>query len=590
LDRQRHKGRDYLTVSVRPREHRSAEPSGFGGDVIREEPRVATARWVVVLHSLSLLIAGAVLLRVNRRQWFFGDEWAYLTDVASHRVDLFAPHNEHWQTVPKLVYWLLVELFGVRSYLPYTLLLVAAHLVVAHLLWRIALRAGAEPFVATVLVGVFALLGAGAENLLWAFQLGFLFSLLFGFVGVLLVDHDDRNVLRDLAAAVAGLVAVMSSGIGVPMVVVVAMVTWLRRGLITALRISALPGVAFLLWFLTQGRDSVGTTTSITLESLLQVPRFAWFGLTSSLDRAVGMDAVGAVIVGGLVVFGVRRATVRGPSQLAAVGAVGVLLMYCFIGVGRTGLGVEEAAATRYSYIALALLLPLVALAVTWVVSGIRAPLVVTSVLGVLLLAQNVDLLRQASGDEAEREQAVKGQILAAASLLDSGEPVLAVRPEPKFDPDITVDNLRQMAAAGWLPPLRFSERDLLDARVHLQVAAAADRLPAPVEGPTPLVASARVELTQASAPDCLLAHPTEADPQIVVDGSRPVSLRLDHASGSSITVFLRDPADATTVSDGLTVPLAGSGRTRLQLATRDVQAIVTLPRDGDTLVCGVSR
>ena len=43
---------------------------------------------------------------------------------------------------------------------------------------------GADPWVATALALLFALLGAGAEDLAWAFQIGFVSSVLFGLLSM----------------------------------------------------------------------------------------------------------------------------------------------------------------------------------------------------------------------------------------------------------------------------------------------------------------------------------------------------------------------------------------------------------------------
>lgn len=138
-------------------------------------------RWTWV-HLASLVGILSALVVLSRGQWFFGDEWDFLLfrGVAHPAVGVFYPHNEHWSTLPILWYRAVFQVFALRSYWPYLLSLFAIHLAVVHLLWRCVIRAGVPASIATVGAAAFGLFGAGSENLLWAFQIGFVGSLAAG--------------------------------------------------------------------------------------------------------------------------------------------------------------------------------------------------------------------------------------------------------------------------------------------------------------------------------------------------------------------------------------------------------------------------
>src|ERR1041385_1004162 len=142
------------------------------------------------VHVATLVLAAGVLVHFARGQWFWFDEWDFLTlrGIRHAPIGLFQPHNEHWSTVPILVYRALGAAVGLHHYLPYLAVVFVLHLTAAHLLWRIMRRGGVAPLVAAAAAGVFALLGAGYENLLWAFQMGFVASLTLGLAHVLLVS------------------------------------------------------------------------------------------------------------------------------------------------------------------------------------------------------------------------------------------------------------------------------------------------------------------------------------------------------------------------------------------------------------------
>ena len=104
--------------------------------------------------------------------------------------DLFRPHFQHWTTLPILPYRLLWTVVGIRSYVPYQALIVVLHLAAAALLLVVMRRAGVRPWIATVAAGAFVFFGSGAENILVAFQITFVGSLVFGLAQLLLADHD----------------------------------------------------------------------------------------------------------------------------------------------------------------------------------------------------------------------------------------------------------------------------------------------------------------------------------------------------------------------------------------------------------------
>ena len=188
---------------------------------------------ILLVHLLSLVAGGLVLLRVNRQQWFFGDEWEFLGGVRRTTPwydQLLQPHNEHWSTAPYVIYRLLEAAFGIRSYWPYIGLAILLHLVVVHLVWRVMLQARITPWVATVAVLPLLVLGAGSQNLLWAFQIGFLGSVALGLGTMLLVNHAGAWQRRDWAGIALAVFALPWSGVSVLLIVVCTLVVLLRRG------------------------------------------------------------------------------------------------------------------------------------------------------------------------------------------------------------------------------------------------------------------------------------------------------------------------------------------------------------------------
>ena len=90
----------------------------------------------IALFAAVEVYAAVFWLHAGRREWFYLDEWDFLARRrASHLGDLFRAHNEHWVTIPVLVYRALYSMFGLRAYLPYRLVVLALYLAAAALLF-----------------------------------------------------------------------------------------------------------------------------------------------------------------------------------------------------------------------------------------------------------------------------------------------------------------------------------------------------------------------------------------------------------------------------------------------------------------------
>ena len=426
----------------------------------------------VAVHYMSLVVAFALLLYITRTQWFYFDEWAFLTDrgFAGQPLDLFRPHNEHWSTIPILIYRALFALFAVRSYLPYMAVLLLIHIAVAHLLWRLMRREGVDGWVATSLSAVFLVFGAGWENLIWAFQIGVLGSLAFGLVALLVVATDVvLTPVRQGAIWFLLICGLMCSGIGVTMVAVVAVAVLLRRGPRKAAITVALPAAVYIVWLLLVGRRGLGGVP-ITAGSLVNLPGYVWTGISSTLDGLSGFIGAGAALAVALLAWWIWKRHDAAIHASAFAGSVGVLVFYIINGLGRAALGVAEATSARYVYIGGALLLPTIGWAITQVAR--RDLLARLAVLGVMAFSATqgiAQLWGQAREQHVPKAQAER-QILAASRLLESGAPVLGYQPDPVLAPELTVNELDQLRRDGDLPSgVTLSKADQLSAVAGLQ-------------------------------------------------------------------------------------------------------------------------
>jgi hypothetical protein len=546
-----------------------------------------------VAHYASLLGAFLLILYMTRREWFWFDEWEFLTrGFNGHPLLLFVPHAEHWSTIPILIYRGLFNVFGVRSYQPYIAVLLLAHIAVAHLLWRLMLRSAVEPWVATTLSALFLVLGAAYENIVWAFQIGFDGSFAFGLAAVLVVERNRIGTWRGTALSWVLLVAaLMCSGVGVSMVAVAALTALFGRGLRAAVTVMSVPTAAFLVWFIVYGRQAIGGQVA-SLETVLQLPEFVRLGIASALDGLAGfagVGALGAIVIAAWLIWR-RHETATHP--LAFAGAIGAVIYYLVAGAGRSALNVGEAAAPRHVY-AVALLLP----AIAWMLNTVARRDLLAQIAVCVLVAfcaalgfsrlSTVTHGGLANSSERFPPGQSERQILAAAALLQGGLRAISNFPEPAGAPNLTTSDLVAMARNGDLPSgVALSPTDMLSARAALETRLFAS----PLLGlGTVRVVSVAGALMTSTADGCIHLQSIQGLPfafRLVVAG--PGALSLQPRDSMTLQFFLQLGNDGSITANLLPLELAGGQVTYLNVNIDNATPYIIAPA-GALTICGAA-
>jgi len=335
-------------------------------------------RWRLSVLGLAVveLAVGVFLAVRTRHEWFFVDEWDFLARRVGRDapVGLLVPHNEHPSMLPILVWRAVFDVFGIRHYAPYMAVVIACHLAVVATVWLVARRSGAGPGACLVAAAVMATAGVGWEDMIWAFQIGMVGSLLASWAGALLTDHPPgtpragrRRLVATWVVLSAGLAC---SAVSVPLLVLPLLVAGARRGIRAALVVVAVPAVLFCSWYAVWGRDGVSASRGFVP---LAMPGYVVHGLSTALDGLTGIVGTAAVVLV-LVVLGLRSGVLGARrARTATAGLVGVLALYLFIAIGRASLGDAQAQASRYAYLSAALVLPAAAVGLQRLVGAARA-------------------------------------------------------------------------------------------------------------------------------------------------------------------------------------------------------------------------
>ena len=446
-----------------------ATPAAPGG-YRRGTARPPSDRWATGAFVAVVVVALPFYLAARRNVWFHNDDWDYLaTRSAGSLQDLFRPHNEHWQTLPILVYRGMWHLFGLDHYQLYVLPVVVLHLTAGVLLWIMIRRAGVRPWIATLVGSVFVLYGAGFSDIIWAFQLGFDAALVFGLAQLSLADHDGGVDRRDYLPIACGVLGLMCAGLAVTMVFIVGPAMLLRRGWRVALLQVVPPTAVFAVWWLWMGRDAYGARKSSVSGTL----QFVWRGITTAFAN-VGWTRHGSAPLarahGGIDV-GVVAVRLPRKSDPCARGTggdarwcVGALVFLVVAGYGRADrLGIEFAEHSRYGHIVLALSSPAIAVAVNALTNLRRAAGLVIAAILVAGIPTNLNTVANASFGDPDVTLAMAHSPLARQVPARD-------RPDRTGQPFLTVGWLVDNADAGRIPKSNPSPTTAAEATIRLSL------------------------------------------------------------------------------------------------------------------------
>jgi hypothetical protein len=430
-------------------------------------------KWLLA-HFVLLGAVAAFLVYTARGQWFFGDEWDFLLYRGirgTHKLGLLTPHNEHWSTLPILAWRSLFSFFGLKSYWPYMGLLIGCHLLCVHLLWRLLRRLpGVRPELALAGAAVFGFYGPGWENLLWAFQIGFIGSVAAGLA--LLVAIDDRGSRRRVAAvAVGAVLSLMISGISVVMVAVAGIAAFLKWGWQKALLVVGPAGVVYVVWLKRYGQTMYEQGDQLH-GTLRDAPAYVFGGLAGTIGEALGGHRyVGGILLTALIVFALYklRFLLRDAPEAVALG-VGSALLFGVISQGRGALA--DPVTSRYLYIAAAMLVPLVVLAITALSARAKVTRALAVIAAIAVAGNGVVILGSHAQGQRRINLSMRGQLIAVLALADSGIRVVSDQPQSPFAPDVRLADLMSLRSRHKLFALTGANaRDHAAAQIALQAA-----------------------------------------------------------------------------------------------------------------------
>ena len=315
--------------------------------MIAGDARVRRARLYVI--GGAALLCGAILLLSHSLNFYF-DEWDFILAAPGWTwASYLQPHNEHPAMIPHAIYALLLNTVGLRTYVPYMALALLLHGVNVVLVFELVRRRSGD-VVGIGAAALLVLLGAGWENLLWAFQMMFLGSVACGLLALLFLERPRTTA--SIATATALVTAsIMFSGVGLFFLVAAAVHLAAakegRRDLVWLGPVA----VVVLVWYVTLGRTGTPVNPPADAGNILRLPLYVTWGIGEAAAALLGLGGwwgPPALVLGAAAVawaWWSRRPDAFALSVLAAL-----VSFYAVTGLSRAQFGFEQSASGRYVY------------------------------------------------------------------------------------------------------------------------------------------------------------------------------------------------------------------------------------------------
>ncbi|MDQ3723150.1 MAG: hypothetical protein M3376_08810, partial [Actinomycetota bacterium] len=284
--------------------------------------------------GLVVLLAGtaATMFWLTRGLTFNLDEWTVITQRRGPGApSLLEPHNEHLSLLLLVIFLPLLKIGGLDAFALMMIPLVALQVGLGWLFFDVAQRRVG----AGIALGVaaFALLsGFAYENFLIPGQAGQMLSIVAGVAAFALLDRPrTQGIDRALAALV--IVAIASSGLGIPVLLGIAVELALTAQGRERLWVVAAPFGLYLLWYVAYG------TNRAAFEELTLSALWAWTAANHAAGAIIGerqIEPGQQMLILMLVVLAYRtfRVDRAGRVRLAAL-AVILLTFYGLTAVSR---------------------------------------------------------------------------------------------------------------------------------------------------------------------------------------------------------------------------------------------------------------
>jgi hypothetical protein len=525
-------------------------------------PRLPVAEIVL---AVTVIAGGIWLYRQSSGLSFYGDDWGLVFARQGLRPStLLAPFNGTLDLAQILIYKVLLATFGLSSYSPFRVVVVALDGCCAVLLFVLA-RRRVGTWGALLAAALVMFLGSAGEILVYPGAMNHLAAVAAG-LGML-VALDLRTSRGDLVACLLLLVSVAAGGEGVAFAVAALAQILLAGDLRSRWWVPVIPLAFILGWELKYGRQG---SNGLTLSNARPAPHYIADLNGRTVAALVGLNrgtwgAPLAVATAGVLLA--RIAVIRRISPQLAGAICGWLSFWTLTALARANLGLAVTGRYLYPGAIFVLLIAIEAFRGCHLQAKLAVP---AGAIVIAAAVSNAHALRVTHGILKSGSDLVRTD-LAAVDL--AGDRLPATYPIPAAAWGMNAEQYRAVAGKWGSPAFRaqqlpsLSEELRLDADTVLGVGLGLQRNVSPrIGGTTPRLVGAIGGQVHDQAPACLLFAPLMSG--AMVDVTLPPSgLAVLAEPGPVSSVQVRRFASTYSASLG-GVPAGAS-------------AVLAIPRDG---------
>ena len=540
-------------------------------------------------------VVAVAILFLTRDAWFFGDDWKFLIfrrdlwNSGQHFEAIFVPHNEHLSAVPAAVYLVLEKFFGIGSMLPYFVVLVSGHVALLWAVRTVMVRLNVPMMWRIVGLIWLGLFGAGAENLVWPFQMSFIWAFALSVWGLLVFTGGERpTVRRDLGASALFTLGLLTASTSLSVTVVAACVLLASsRSILRLFRVFAVPIGLYAVWYVLYGTSRMPHNPV----SKTQIIPYLTKALSFGLDQTFQFPTIGLIFgVVALVLIASLEWFTAQQRRITAVLAAILFLFYLMSAVGRSFLGLEAATAPRYVYFCGAMAIPFVVLAVSVVLKQKPKLLPIAAAILVIAIVGNAGLFISLRNDRLALTNESKWRFSMAAAHVMSPLADLGIVPDAQFTPDVSLAGIRSLREGGiWSYDVPLSSQQLLEGSLRFGIRTFPTTPDATIRSYNIAVVGTEGLSLIGGEGGCLVARPTSSAPVIVLEQRQAGTFSID-TGGAPSALRLQaegDPAVRTEPKDLLTGGAVGP----VWVGVFPVfgQPVIELPVGIDTTLCGLT-
>ena len=312
--------------------------------MLKKYPKFGTYACVTLVG----LFLAWYLFTLTANQTFFMEEWKALAESTPFPIKrFFSGYSGHPTLLPSTIYLGIFRVFGLDSYIIFRLVLVIFHLGTIFLVFGFIRRRHGWIIGTSVAIAL-ALLGTGAQMLIWPSTIGPIGSFLFFLISLRCFEkaESSQRIGWALASCIALSISAFSAAQGTGALFVLCVLTLFGGNVKRRWWVSLLPTFTFIIWYLSTVASNSGKLESTS------IMRYAW---SLACEGAAGLFGTRGIF-GGVAFVGICLYLIvhgrRGEVTLrSSIFLIYLCAYWGAIAYGRAGMAaIAPASSSRYVY------------------------------------------------------------------------------------------------------------------------------------------------------------------------------------------------------------------------------------------------